>query len=286
MSWLRLDDDYHADGTLRRCRAVMWWPLILCALKRGGGVASADDLSAEVLADLGQGSEDDAARALDRLKGAGLLVECEGRWTTPGWAKFQPDPSSTERARRFRERNKAAAEAAEKRAESARDVTLRNVAQRSETDSNGDVTLHNAAKRSVTPDRTGHDVTRQDDPSVGGLYTSRERAHETATTPAPAPDSIGRIEALWRSTQNAGSGGALMTAPMVIQELARLVAEHGESKVADAIREAGKSSRQGPPTVKFLEAIVTGSKRGPASTSRAFTSGESVASPATAEGAV
>ena len=77
-----------------------------------------------------------------------------------------------------------------------------------------------------------------------------------------------------------------MTAPMVVHELARLVAEHGEAKVSDAIREAGKSSRGGAPTVKYLEAIVTGSKRGPASTSRAFVSGESVASPETAEGAV
>ena len=118
------------------------------------------------------------------------------------------------------------------------------------------------------------------------MYTSRGRAHETPTIPAPAPDAIGRVETLWRSTQNAGRGGALMTAPMVVHELARLVAEHGEAKVSDAIREAGKSSRGGAPTVKYLEAIVTGSKRGPASTSRAFVSGESVASPETAEGAV
>ena len=152
MGWLRLDDDYASDGTLRRCKAVQWWPLILCAMKRGGGVASDDDIAPDVLADIGQGDEDSAARAIDRLKGAGKIVAVSGGWTTPGWSEFQPDPTASDRARRYRERNKAASDAA-----SSRCVT---VTSRDETVRHGDVTVQNGSSRLTGQDRTGQDKQR------------------------------------------------------------------------------------------------------------------------------
>ena len=152
MGWLRLDDDYASDGTLRRCKAVQWWPLILCAMKRGGGVASDDDIAPDVLADIGQGDEDSAARAIDRLKGAGKIVAVSGGWTTPGWSEFQPDPTASDRARRYRERNKSASDAA-----SSRYVT---VSSRDETVRHGDVTVQNGSSRLTGQDRTGQDKQR------------------------------------------------------------------------------------------------------------------------------
>lgn len=106
MTWLRLDDDFASDGTIRRCRAVQWWPLILCAMKRGGGVASDDDIAADVLADIGQGSEDAAGLAVERMKAAGRIVAVPGGWSTPDWGDVQRETTSTERVRRHREKLK------------------------------------------------------------------------------------------------------------------------------------------------------------------------------------
>lgn len=106
MTWLRLDDDFASDGTIRRCRAVQWWPLILCAMKRGGGVASDDDIAADVLADIGQGQEEAARLAVERLKAAGRIVAVPGGWSTPEWSDVQRETTSTERVRRHREKLK------------------------------------------------------------------------------------------------------------------------------------------------------------------------------------
>jgi len=106
VTWLRLDDDFASDGTIRRCRAVQWWPLILCAMKRGGGVASDDDIAADVLADIGQGQEEAARLAVERLKSAGRIVAVPGGWSTPDWGDVQRETTSTERVRRHREKLK------------------------------------------------------------------------------------------------------------------------------------------------------------------------------------
>lgn len=176
MSWFRLDADYAQDGTLRRCRAVAWWPLILCAMKRGNGVASDDDIAADVLADIGQGSEDAARVAVEKLKTAGMLIPAAGGWTTPRWGEFQPDPTASDRAKRYRDRNKAAAEAAASRCVTVteRDVTARH----------GDVTVRNAPSR-----LTGHDMTGQDGDVVAD--TSREAEPEPDQIIASATDAIG-----------------------------------------------------------------------------------------------
>lgn len=75
-------------------------------MKRGGGVASDDDIAPDVLADIGQGDEDAARQAVERLKTAGRIVAVAGGWSTPDWHDVQRETSSTERVRRHREKMK------------------------------------------------------------------------------------------------------------------------------------------------------------------------------------
>ena len=75
-------------------------------MKRGGGVASDDDIAPDVLADIGQGSEESAGLAVERLKAAGRIVAVPGGWSTPEWDDVQRETSSTERVRRHREKLK------------------------------------------------------------------------------------------------------------------------------------------------------------------------------------
>lgn len=200
MGWLRLDDDYASDGTLRRCKAVQWWPLILCAMKRGGGVASDDDIAPDVLADIGQGDESAAARAVERLKSAGKLVEVPGGWTTPGWSEFQPDPTASDRAKRYRERNKAMADAAASRC-----VT---VTSRDETVRHGDVTVQNGSSRLTGQDMTGHDD-----------GDSRAPARETPVPSRPAPNTAGADLAVEKLAGHSGHEVLLPIARVAVSVL-------------------------------------------------------------------
>ena len=255
MSWLRLDQDYSSDGTLRRCRAVQWWPLILCAMKRGGGVASDDDLSPEVLADIGQGSEDAARVAVERLRAAGKLVEVPGGWSTPGWTEHQPDPTASDRARRYRERNRAASVEADER--SSRSVT---VTQRDETVRHGDVTVDNAPSRLTGQDRTGH--TGQDHSErEAAVTTSRARASgpPTPSTPTTATQPIGRVVEAFRATQSGRE--AMIVSPRTVGEIGALVDAHGPDVVVEAIGRAADSCKP-PLTLAYLRPVVEAVARG------------------------
>lgn len=248
MSWLRLDSDFASDGTLRRCKAVIWWPLILCAIKRGGGHASADDISGEVLADIGQGDEGAANRAIDRLKAAGMLVETEHGWTTPGWTEMQPDPTGSDRAKRYRERNRLAAEEASRR------VT---VTQRDETVRHSDVTVENAPSRLTGQDRTGH--TGQDHVTGAGDTTPRARAHEVDPVSAPAPDGLGQVVEAFRATLT--GRGALFAPPATVHTLQEWTTAHGAPVVIEAIARGHEAARGGL-TLAYLRPIVEAVARG------------------------
>jgi hypothetical protein len=252
VSWLRLDSDYASDGTLRRCKAVQWWPLILCAMKRGGGVASDDDISPEVLADIGQGSEDAARLAVERLKASGKLIEVPGGWSTPGWSEHQPDPTASDRARRYRERNRAASDAADERA--SRCVT---VTSRDETVRHGDVTAENGSSR-----QTGH--TRQDihtdhSEREAAVTTSRARADDPPTPPPPTRKPVGAVVEAFRATQSGRE--AMMVAPRTVQELGAMVDAHGEATVIEAIGRAADSCKP-PLTLAYLRPVVEAVARG------------------------
>ena len=248
MGWLRLDDDYASDGTLRRCKAVQWWPLILCAMKRGGGVASDDDIAPDVLADIGQGDEDSAARAIERLKGAGKIVAVSGGWTTPGWSEFQPDPTASDRARRYRERNKSASDAA-----SSRCVT---VTSRDETVRHGDVTVQNGSSRLTGQDRTGQDRTGQAEVVD---TTSRTRVDSSpapmmmAPIEAAANIGIADVSEAFRRTQSGRQ--SMMLAPATVAVLAEMVKAHGPPIVIEAIRRAAERI-QGDLTIAYLRPVV------------------------------
>lgn len=71
-------------------------------------MASDDDIAPDVLADIGQGDEDAARQAVERLKAAGRVVAVAGGWSTPDWHDVQRETSSTERVRRHREKMKRA----------------------------------------------------------------------------------------------------------------------------------------------------------------------------------
>lgn len=71
-------------------------------------MASDDDIAPDVLADIGQGDEDAARQAVERLKAAGRVVAVAGGWSTPDWHDVQRETSSTERVRRHREKLKRA----------------------------------------------------------------------------------------------------------------------------------------------------------------------------------
>lgn len=243
MSWLRLDADYHADGTLRRCKSVMWWPLILCAMKRGGGVASDDDIAPEVLADIGQGREEDAAAAIAKLKAAGKLIPVDGGWTTPNWFEMQPDPTNSERQRRWRERNAAASR------EASAAVTV--------TDRNGYITSRNEEKRSVTPDRTGQDI--HTEPQREDVVVTTPRAHEHTPAPAhtreqqpppPPPPPVDVLEA-WRDATN-----GMFTPPAEITKLVEMAREYSPETVMRAIGEAVESNKEKRITLNFVRSIA------------------------------
>lgn len=236
MSWLRLDDDYASDGTIRRCRAVAWWPLILCAMKRGGGVASDDDLSGEVLADIGQGDAEAAERAVDRLKAAGRIVAADGGWTVPEWNELQRDATSTDRVRRMRERRK-------------QDETACNVSPVS-------------MERDVTVKRpTGQDMTLQDGTcsSGGGSDPSRARVEPAVLPPTPPPDGLQMVTEAFRATQSGRS--ALMLSPATVTVLAAMVKDHGAVVVVEAIRRASEKC-QGDLTVAYLRPVVAAVAKG------------------------
>ena len=244
MSWLRLDDNYASDGKVRRARAVMWWPIILCAMKRGGGVASDDDISPDVLADIGQGDEASAARAVEGLKSSGLLIQDGSGWTTPNWREFQPDPTGSTRQRALRERNKAAHDS----------VTVRN----------SDSPLRNGVSRSVTPDSTGRDIQDKTEGVVVAANTPREAD--------PAPHHIGgsnraeleiqsvetaELIEFWVRTQNgSGSRAPGMFASHAAQTaIVELVATFKAERVKWAIGRAVDVANNGAPSLGLLRKL-------------------------------
>ena len=242
MTWLRLDDDFASDGTIRRCRAVQWWPLILCAMKRGGGVASDDDIAADVLADIGQGQEEAARLAVERLKAAGKLVEVDGGWSTPAWSEFQPDPTASDRARRYRERNKAVASAAASRC-----VT---VTSRDETVRHGDVTGENGSSRLTVQDMTEQNRTEQE---TVVATTSRTRVEPASIPSPPSPDGLALVIESFRRTQSGRN--ALQVPPAVVAALADLTRIHGPDVVCEAIRR-GMERSHGDLTLSYLRPVV------------------------------
>ena len=231
MTWLRLDDDYASDGTIRRCRAVQWWPLILCAMKRGGGVATDDDLSPEVLADIGQGDEEAAARAVDRLKAAGRIVQVEGGWTIPGWYDLQRETTSTERVRRHRERAK-------------RDETHETV---SPVSSEQEKRVERTTVRYVT-EHNGTGVLVE----VDGT-TSRARVEPSQLPPPPPPDGLGAVVEAFRRTQSGRQ--AMQVSPATVASLATMVTAHGHEAMVEAIRRASERC-QGDLTIAYLRPVV------------------------------
>jgi len=217
-------------------------------MKRGGGYASADDISGEVLADIGQGEEDAATRAVDRLKAASMLVETEHGWTTPGWTEMQPDPTGSDRAKRYRERNRLAAEEASRRVTvTERDVTARHC----------DVTVRNGASRLTGQDMTGH--TEQDPITGAGSTTPRAGVREVDPAPAPVPDGLGQVVEAFRSTLT--GRGALFVPPATVATLHEWTTAHGSAVVVEAIARGHETARGGL-TLAYLRPIVEAVARG------------------------
>jgi hypothetical protein len=108
-NWIRLDTDMHADIKLRKARARIIWPWILCRLKTGDGTIADDELDPAIAAeDLDHSvSEARASEMFAALKDVGLLVPSAGGWTSPRWSDQPADSTNAERQRRFRERVKA-----------------------------------------------------------------------------------------------------------------------------------------------------------------------------------
>jgi hypothetical protein len=244
VTWVRLDTDCHADGRLRRARAVSVWPAVLCAMKRGNGIATDDDLDPVVISDLWQMDEATVTRAIGGLRAVGMLVECEGGWTTPRWSEHQPDPTNSERQRAFRERNRQARDAATEPVRNGY-APLRN----------DDVTARNGEKRNVTPDRTGHtgqDIQDSVLVEVDGT-TSRARVEPAQLPPPPPPDGLGAVVEAFRRTQSGRQ--AMQVSPATVASLATMVTAHGHEAMVEAIRRASERC-QGDLTIAYLRPVV------------------------------
>jgi len=193
--WLRLAANVHADARVHRAKARTIWPWVLCRLKDGDGVASDTNLDPwkcsvdhdELV------TEEQCAAMLASLKRVGLLVECEGGWTTPGWTTYQGDPTAAKRQRESREKKKNEAETPDERHgchSDKRDVT------------------------DVTPqDTTGQDKSSSSEPPIerpaaaaagqDGQEPIKPHVHtgevfvEAPQLPQPSPEEMGALQSAW-----------------------------------------------------------------------------------------
>ena len=147
--WLRLTAAAHFDPKVRRARAGAVWPWVLCRLKDGDGVVSADDLDPVIASQDCHIPEDLADAQMSGLYKVGLIVEADGGgWTTPNWDAYQP-ATSRDRMRKLRLKQKDDAVHS--------DVTSTNPAPCDVTLGQSDVT-----SRARVSDGTGRDGTGRD----------------------------------------------------------------------------------------------------------------------------
>lgn len=243
-------------------------------MKRGGGVASDDDIAPDVLADIGQGDEDAARHAVERLKAAGRVVAVTGGWSTPDWHDVQRETSSTERVRRHREKVK--------RAET--DVTVSSCfMERDETVKRP--TVHNSTVQN--DDDTC--VRERPEPEPVTTAASRTHAHEGPVEVAEIPH-LAELVAAWWATQ-LGQGGrrpGFITPPAVIGAIRALLDAHGHERLKWAIGAAVAKTNQGAPTLSFLTRLCEGGPlperpqqaRGGSYQGAAYKSANGVATPA------
>lgn len=113
-SWVRLDSDFSIDPKIVRAgwKGLVVWPIVLCLMKKGGGVLEEDALEPGYISLLTRVPEEVVLDGIAGLKRVGLLklgkrttnlgsagVEVKSGFITPGWDKYQPD---TRRASKYR----------------------------------------------------------------------------------------------------------------------------------------------------------------------------------------
>lgn len=113
-SWVRLDSDFSIDPKIVRAgwKGLVVWPIVLCLMKKGGGVLEEDALEPGYISLLTRVPEEVVLDGIEGLKRVGLLklgsrttnlgsagVEVKRGFITPGWDKYQPD---TRRASKYR----------------------------------------------------------------------------------------------------------------------------------------------------------------------------------------
>lgn len=113
-SWVRLDSDFSIDPKIVRAgwQGLVVWPIVLCLMKKGGGVLEEDALEPGYISLLTRVPEEVVLDGIEGLKRVGLLrlgsrttnlgsagVEVKSGFITPGWDKYQPD---TRRASKYR----------------------------------------------------------------------------------------------------------------------------------------------------------------------------------------
>ena len=235
--WFAMAANVHADARVRKARARAVWPWVLCRLKDGGGVASDDDLDPWRASDDldGDVSEARAGEVLAALRSVGLLVPASGGgWTTPNWARYQGDPTASDR----------------KRAQRARELTSRSVTdvtrdKRDVTDVT-DVTIQDRTGQ----DRTGHQVT-----------PSRMRAHAHATD--GGREGMAELVEL---VLDAYRVDARHPRPIMLDggsaaKLFALVDRHGPAKVRAALAECGGAERPVAMVAAKLDALPNARSR-------------------------
>lgn len=215
-------------------------------------MASDDDIAPDVLADIGQGDEDAARQAVERLKAAGRVVAVAGGWSTPDWHDVQRETSSTERVRRHREKMK--------RVET--DVTVTSCfVERDETVKRH--TVHNSTVQDDDDTRvreTPELVTALAAPSPpAAAAAARTHAHDGPVEVADIPH-LAELVAAWWATQ-LGQGGrrpGFITPPAVIGAIRALLDAHGHERLKWAIGAAVAKTNQGAPTLSFLARLCEG----------------------------
>lgn len=152
--WFRNSVHFYDDPAVMETGLAWAWPFILSALKASTsfGIVPSRALSDAVIYGRAQ-LPPPAPRGYtvrDAFAAAGLLVPGADpdTWTTPNWSRYQPDPTSNERVRAFRERNRQRAEEAARASPQPPAPT---------PDAKRPVTVTNAPKRDDTLDATGRD---------------------------------------------------------------------------------------------------------------------------------
>lgn len=232
--WYRIEMGWMHDGRVMETGFAWAWMIIIDTLKRGDGVASESDLTDRALCAQMQVPCHTTGRAWtirDAYVDAGLLEKmADGRWTTPNWRKFQPDPTANERQKRRRERNARASQEAEAR------VTACHGDKR-------DVTPRHAASPCVTPDGDGDkDMDNKEETCRSPLAPARTHTREEAQKTADPTGSLADLEALVLECMPPGRRrGALQLSPVVARQLAELVATFGHDAVKRTLEECGEA---------------------------------------------